>query len=46
MKEHKEVLGVGRHCHYLDKVIDVQKEMYVKIYQIIHFKCVQIIGCH
>lgn len=46
MKEHKEVLGVGRHCHYLDKVIDVQKEMYVKIYQIIHLKYVQIIGCH
>lgn len=28
--EHKEIVGVGRHRHYLDKVIDLQKEMYVE----------------
>ena len=46
MKVHKEIVGFGRHLHYLDKVIDLQMELYVKIYQIIHFKYVQIIVCH
>lgn len=45
-KEHKEILGLGRHLHYLDKATDLQMEMYVKIYQIIHCKYVQIIVCH
>ena len=32
MKVHKEIVGFGRHLHYLDKVRDLQMEMYVKIY--------------